>query len=134
MKKKKKLLKSKIICSKCKTEKKTVKKQMEKLIGVFGSLELVHEKYHCIECRRKYNVRRDGRPKPIVKKRIPKKLSAGLPKWMWNLNKDKLGITGPFYFKKPKGLSEKEWQKRLRATVEWGIKTGRMVPVENIRT
>ena len=68
----KKLTISKIICSKCKTPKHTQKKQIDKLISRFGSLELLHEKYHCIECRRKYNVRKDGNPTPIKKTRKKK--------------------------------------------------------------
>jgi len=113
---KRKLTTSKIICSKCKTPKKTQKKQIERLISRFGSLELVHEKYHCIECRKKYNVRRDGKAKPIVKKRIKKKrFGSKLPEWMVNMNEDKhYTYSKRSFWKRPQEVSKEKWKQAIK--------------------
>ncbi len=129
----KKLTTSKIICSKCKTTKKTAKKQMEKLIGAFGSLENVHKKYHCIECRRKYNVRRDGRVKPIVKKRVPKKTwEGGIPDWMKNIvgRAEKTEVGPTMSWRKPESVSSNQWNKALKSTIGYGKKKGILVPTK----
>lgn len=129
----KKLTTSKIICSKCKTVKKTQKKQMNKLISVFGSLENVHAKYHCIECRRTYNVRRDGRAKPVVKKRVPKKTwEGGLPEWMKNMSQTKrLGFGPTRSWAKPESVSTKKWTKALNSTIKYGKEKGILIPVKH---
>ena len=84
-----KLTVTRIICVKCGDKKTTTKVAMDKLIALFGSIEDVHSKYHCMKCRKEYNVRKDGKPKPEKKTRQPKiqfeKTEDGsvvLPKWM----------------------------------------------------
>lgn len=118
--KQKKLTVSKIICTRCNTEKKTTKKQMEKLISIFGSIELVHEKYHCIECRRKYNVRKDGRQKP--EKKIRKQKIVRLT----SINTSSVNNTR---WTKPVGISEKKWTNAIKESVAWGIKNKILIPV-----
>lgn len=114
--KKKKLTKSYILCSKCGNKKKTAKKQMERLISTFGSLENVHAKYHCIECRREYNVRKDGRPKPV---KVPRKKKEDnferdeegriqLPDWM-RAKRGNDYVSEPRTFKCPEGMDKKEF-------------------------
>jgi len=119
--KQKKLTVSKIICTRCSTEKKTTKKQMEKLISVFGSIELVHEKYHCIECRRKYNVRKDGRQKPEKKTR--KQKTTRLPVMKVS------GINNSTCWIKPSDISEKKWVNAIKESVAWAIKNKILIPV-----
>ena len=87
--KKVKLTTTRIVCSKCGEKKTTTKLAMDKLIALFGTIEAVHEKYHCMECRKKYNVRKDGQIKPEKNKRKPKiefkKDESGnviIPNWM----------------------------------------------------
>ena len=120
--KKKQLTTSKIVCSCCKTEKKTSKPQIERLVAVFGSLDLVHEKYHCIECRRKYNVRKDGRLKPEVRKRKKKK--------KYNGNLLRRGRTGVTIWARPEGVSTSKWNKTIKETITWGKKEGLLVTDE----
>ena len=87
--KKLKLTVSRIICVKCDEKKTTTKAAMDKLISLFGSIEEVHQKYHCSKCRKLHNVRKDGKPKPEKNKRRPKikfeKTEDGaviIPTWM----------------------------------------------------
>jgi hypothetical protein len=67
--KKKKLPKSKLICCKCNGEFKTTPKQMNKLIGKFGSLEVLQTTYVCRKCRKALNVTVNGRMKKEKRKR-----------------------------------------------------------------
>ena len=129
---KRRLTVSKIICSKCNTEKKTNKIQMDKLVSKFGTLELVHEKYHCIDCRRKYNVRKDGKAKPVKQTRKKKiKLNGKVPDWMVGDNKVHVS-SGILYCKLKNGISNTKWEKAVRETVEWGIKEGILLPTKGI--
>lgn len=113
----KKLTTSKIICSKCKKEKKTTKDQMEKLVAAFGSLELVHKKYHCIECRKNFNVRKDGRLKPVKQKRVA--------------NRQPITYTphGTTMLCRPKCVSSKKWNEVVKEVIKSALKQGIIVPV-----
>jgi len=72
-KKKKKLTKSKITCTKCQTTKGMSKGRCEKLTAKFGTLKKLHDEYVCRDCRRELNVRADGKLKPVKRKRKEKK-------------------------------------------------------------
>lgn len=63
------LSKTKIKCTKCGELKGMNPDRRAKLIGVFGSFEAVHEKYVCRKCRKVHNVRKDGKAKPVKRKR-----------------------------------------------------------------
>ena len=115
----KKLTVTRITCSKCREQKKTTKKQMERLTATFGSLEAVHEKYHCIKCRKEYNVRKDGRAKPVKNKREEKpKFNGILPEWMRGKNNR---YDGKRYWVKPESVSSKKWSKAILNAITWGI-------------
>jgi len=94
VKKAKKLTTSKICCVECGVCKGMSKDRRLKLIATFGSEEELHAKYICRTCRTKLNVRKDGKLKPVKKKRIPKATSLFkrdadgeviLPDWMINM-------------------------------------------------
>jgi len=119
----KKLTVSKIVCSKCKTEKKSNKTQMDKLIGLFGSIESVHDKYHCATCRKTHNVRKDGKPKPEKRTRKPKRVFDKLPSWM----SASQSCYGSGSITKPDGITTKKWSKILHETVDWALKEGLLV-------
>jgi len=131
--KKSKIGKSIIICSKCKTEKKTTKKQLERLVSKFGSLVDVFEKYHCIECRRTYNVTQNGRPKRVSKKRKPKSNTiASLPpihETSWGKKKCVGGIRQEVKLVKPKGVSKTKWNKAIKESIAWAKKEGIIHPI-----
>ena len=87
----KKLTTSKICCTECGDCKGMSKDRRAKLIATFGSEEELHAKYVCRTCRTKLNLRKDGKAKPVKRKRIPKATSkfkrtedgdVVLPKWM----------------------------------------------------
>jgi hypothetical protein len=94
--KKKKLTTSKVCCTICKECKGMSKARKERLVGVFGSLEEVHAKYVCRTCRKANNVRRDGKAKPVKRKRKPKLINKWrdetgeiiLPDWMKTICQD----------------------------------------------
>jgi len=67
-KKKKKLTKSKISCTKCETTKGMSKGRSVKLIAKFGSLQKLHDNYVCRDCRKELHVRSDGKVKPVKRK------------------------------------------------------------------
>lgn len=90
--KKKKLPKSKVICSKCNGKFGTTKTRLAKLISQYGSLEELHTTYVCRSCRKELNVDKRGRVKPPKRKRrksvLPKKDGvAQLPEWMKDISK-----------------------------------------------
>jgi transposase-like protein len=123
--KKKKLTTSKIICIKCKETKKTTKPQVQKLISLFGSLEEVHNSYHCIKCRKEFNVRKDGKPKP-PKREYKKKpnYDNGLPEWMRN-DLRKNAVCGPWTtWEKPAGVTQEKWRSAIKGAVNKGLKEG----------
>lgn len=104
----------KLICSCCDTPKTSTKKQVDKLIAAFGSKENLLMKYHCIECRKKFNVRRDGRLKPIVQKRKPKpKTKCWKPrikyKEIWN---------------RPVDVPEAKWTSAISSSIKAALKSG----------
>ena len=77
----------KLTCTICQNKVNTNTNQMKKLSAKFGSKESVIEKYVCMKCRKKENVRADGKPKPVKRKRNRKlKLDmigqGGIPEWM----------------------------------------------------
>lgn len=133
----KKLTKSKIYCVRCKAEKKTNKLQMEKLIGIFGSLEAVHEKFHCIKCRHEYNVRKDGRPLPEKRKRRNKETSEEpvvkptirtfKPIFKPGSLEHEMGLPilgKEICWNRPEQVPQEKWNAALKKVVEYGIKKG----------
>jgi len=114
--KKIKVLKSKLICSMCEGKININKKQMEKLVGLFGTEQDVREKYVCRVCRKTHNLRKDGRPKPekrTRKKSVIERDHKGeviLPSWMTSSGPNDCGWKT---FKCPDGYDEAKFQKIL---------------------
>ena len=105
---------------------------MDKLISVFGSLEDIHAKYHCIECRKKYNVRKDGRLKPEKRTR-KKKVTSIYNESEDQINPSKSDTNKTFItstggrgqrWSKPAGMSDNKWASAIKATIKWGVKKG----------
>jgi len=88
-KKKKKLTTSKIVCTKCGSKKGMSKDRFKKLVNTFGSIEELHAKYVCRNCRKEHNMRKDGRVKPTKRRRKVNKIKT-LPKHLRTSNR---GIT-----------------------------------------
>lgn len=63
-----KLAKSKLCCTKCTKCKGVSKPRLLKLVGQFGSLEELHDKYVCRTCRKALNIRADGKVLPEKRK------------------------------------------------------------------
>jgi hypothetical protein len=66
---KKRLNKTRLTCTICNVTRSSSSERVEKLAAKVGNLEVLHAKYVCQKCRKENNVRVDGTPKPVKRKR-----------------------------------------------------------------
>lgn len=125
-----------IKCCKCNNIKATTKKQYIKILSVFGGFDEIDNNYHCIECRRTHNVRRDGRKKPT---KTPKKKNnieyeikeLCIPNTDIRLQIGRTNImTSIYYAVKQSNVSDNDHKKIIRNFIKMGINKGIFIPAD----